>query len=57
MDNIQYAYRTRDGELHPINVAGCHNVTDAVFEVVSSILNGDLDITVDDIVEYRDIPG
>jgi len=57
MENIRFAYVTKDGEEHKINVAGVRNVLDAAFELASSILNGDLELNPSEIVEIKDIPG
>ena len=63
MENIQYGFRTKDGEIHQINVRGAENITEAIFEVVTNLMkNGDIYVdgkvyTVNDIVEYMDIPG
>jgi len=56
-ENIQFAYVTKDGVEHQINVDGVRNIFDAVFELTSSIMHGDLDINPDDIVKIVDIPG
>ena len=57
MQNIRFAYVTKDGEEHPVNVSGVCNIIDATFEIASSILNGDLKVDPNDIVEIRDIYG
>lgn len=57
MGNIVFAYVTKDGVEHPVNVAGVCTVLDAAMEIVSSILNGDLKIDPADIVAIKDIPG
>ena len=62
MDNIRYGYRTKDGEIHKINVRGADNLTEAVMEVVTSLMKGGIEdegktYQVGDIVEYVDIPG
>ena len=57
MENIVFAFVTKDGEEHPVNVAGVCTVLDAAFEIASSILNGDLKIDPADIVAIKDIPG
>ena len=56
-ENIQFAYITKDGEKHPLNIAGVRNVLDAAFEIASSLLHGDLDVHPDEIVAIVDIPG
>ena len=56
-ENIQFAYKIRDGEVRIINVAGVRTILDAAFELASSIMNGDLDIDPADIVQITDIPG
>lgn len=60
--NIQYACRTKDGELHELNVRGAANITEAVLEAVTGLMHGGLELdgktyTVGDIVGYLDIPG
>lgn len=55
--NIQFAFVTKDGVEHPVNIAGVCNILDAAFEIASSILNGDLDVAPQDIVKIIDIPG
>ena len=57
MENIRFAYVTRDGETHTCNIAGVNSILDAAFEIASSILNGDLDVDPKDIVKIVDIPG
>lgn len=62
MDNIQYGYKTRDGLTHPINVRGAGNLTEAIFEVITSLMKGGIETDgeiyqVDDIVAYVDLPG
>lgn len=56
-ENIQFAYETRDGSIHSVNIAGVHTILDAAFEIASSILNGDLGVDPSDIVKIMDIPG
>lgn len=62
-ENIQYGFRTRDGQIHAINVRGAENITEAVFEVAARLMkDGRIETDdgiykVDDIVEYTDIPG
>ena len=56
-ENIQYAFVTKDGKPHGINISGVCTILDAAFEIASSILNGDLDIDPADIVRIEDIPG
>lgn len=56
-ENIQFAFVTRDGVEHPVNIAGVCSILDAAFEIASSILNGDLQIDPQDIVKIIDIPG
>ena len=55
--NIQFAFVTKDGQEHAINVAGVCTILDAAFEIASSILNGDLKVDPSDIVKIVDIPG
>ena len=55
--NVVFAYVTRDGVEHTINVAGVCNVLDAAFELASSILNGDLKVDPNEIVAIKDLPG
>lgn len=55
--NVVFAFVTRDGVEHPINVNGVCNVLDAAFELASSIMHGDLKINPDDIVKIIDITG
>ena len=61
MENIRYEFVTRDGVCHPIDVSGACTIIDAVFEIASSLLNGDAiaeeKISPADIVEIRDIAG
>ena len=56
-ENIRYVFKTKDGEEHGISVSGAANLMDAIFEVASSIMHGELDVNVDDIVAFMDIPG
>lgn len=56
-ENIQFAYVTKDGKEHPVNIAGVNSILDAAFELASSILNGDLELDPRDIVKIIDIPG
>lgn len=57
MDNIKFEFVTRDGECHPVNIAGVCTILDAAFEIASSILNGDIKIDPADIVQINDIAG
>ena len=54
-ENVVFAYVTRDGVEHTINVAGVCNVLDAAFELASSILNGDLKVDPNEIVAIKDL--
>ena len=62
-ENIQYACRTKDGELHELNVRGCANITEAVLEVAATLMNnGSIELDektykAGDIVGYLDVPG
>ena len=56
-ENILFAYVTKDGVEHPVNIAGVRTILDAAFEIASSIMNGDLDIDPKDIVKIIDLPG
>ena len=56
-ENIRYVFKTKDGETHEISVSGAANLMDAIFEVASSIMHGELDVNVDDIIAFMDIPG
>ena len=55
-ENICFAYETKDGTVHKLNIDGVRNVLDAAFEIASSILHGDLQVDPDDIVKILDIP-
>ena len=62
MENIRYGYKTKDGKTHKINVRGADNITEAIFEVVTSLMKGGIEdegvvYTVDDVIGYVDIPG
>lgn len=57
MENIKYAFETSDGAVHEINVSGARNLIDAVFELASSIMHGDLSVDPDEIVKFIDIAG
>lgn len=57
MENIRFTFTTKDGTVHPVNIAGVRNVLDAAFEIASSILNGDLGIEPEEIVQITDVPG
>lgn len=57
MENIQFSFVTRDGQEHPVNIAGVNTVLDAAFEIASSILNGDLNVNPADIICIKDIEG
>ena len=56
-ENIRFTFTTKDGTVHPVNIAGVCNVLDAAFEIASSILNGDLGIEPEEIVQITDVPG
>ena len=61
-ENIQYGFRSKDGEIHGLNVRGAANITEAVLEAAVSLMRGGLEadgkiFQVDDIVEWVDIPG
>jgi hypothetical protein len=56
-ENIRFAYVLKDGTVVPIQVSGVCNVIDAVFELASSIMHGDLDVDPDNIIKIVDIPG
>ncbi len=61
-ENIRYAFITKDGEKHRINVDRAANLTEAIFEIVASLMRGGVEVdgklyTVDDIIGYCDIPG
>ena len=56
-ENIRFAYVTKDGRTHEINVAGVNTILDAAFELASSILNGDLNVNPADIISIEDIEG
>ena len=57
MENIQYAFITKDGVQHPFNAQGAANVFDATFELASSIMHGDITVEPDNVVAIMDIPG
>ena len=57
MENIRFAFTTKDGKEHEVNVAGVNTILDAAFEIASSILNGDLEIKPEDIIAIDDIAG
>ena len=56
-ENIRYVFKTKDGETHEISVSGAASLMDAIFEVASSIMHGELVVNVDDIIAFMDIPG
>ena len=61
-ENIQYGFRSKDGEIHGLNVRGAANITEAVLEAAVSLMRGGIEadgkvFQVDDIVEWVDIPG
>ena len=56
-ENIQFMYVTRDGAEHPCNVSGVQTIFDAADELRQSIVNGDLDISLKDVIKIVDIPG
>ena len=61
-ENIQYGFRSKDGEIHGINVRGVANITEAVLEAVTDLMKGGIwadgkIFTADDIAEWVDIPG
>ena len=61
-ENIQYGFRSKDGEIHGLNVRGAANITEAVLEAAVSLMRGGLEadgkvFQVDDIVGWIDIPG
>ena len=61
-ENIQYGFRTKDGEIHAINVRGADNITEAVLEVAVSLMKGGVEADgkvyqASDIAGYDDIPG
>jgi hypothetical protein len=55
-ENVQFAYVTRDGAVHPINVDGVQDILDAADEIGQSIKNGDLKIDPKDIIKIIDTP-
>ena len=57
MENIQFAYVTKDGVTHRFNTRGAINVFDAAHELSSSIMHGDIKVDPDTIVAIVDIPG
>ena len=56
-ENIRFVFVTRDGQVHPINVSGVCTIFDAVAELQSSIMNGDMKIYPQDIIKIIDTPG
>lgn len=56
-ENIQFAYVTKDGDVHPINVAGVNNIIGAALELAQSFVDGAMDIAPEEIVKIIDIPG
>ena len=56
-ENIRFAYTTRDGRRHEINVAGVQTIFDAADEVRQSIVNGDVDIKLGDVISIEDVEG
>lgn len=56
-ENIKYAYVTKDGAVHPINVQGVNNIIGAALELAQSFVDSAMDIEPGDIVKIIDIPG
>ena len=56
-ENIQFAYVTRDGTIHHVNIAGVCTILDAAYEIASSALNGELEVDPKDIFQIIDIRG
>ena len=56
-ENVQFAYVTKDGTVHPINVAGVNNIIGAALELAQSFVDGAMDINPVDIICIKDIPG
>lgn len=56
-ENIKYAYVTKDGAVHPVNVQGVNNIIGAALELAQSFVDGAMDIEPGDIVKIIDIPG
>jgi hypothetical protein len=57
MENIRFAFETKDGVVHPINVSGVNNIIGAALELAQSFVDGAMDIAPEDIVKIMDIPG
>ena len=55
-ENIQYAFVTKDGTEHRLNVQST-TIFQAAFEILESIAVGDLTVDPKDIVKIIDIPG
>ena len=56
MENIKYAYETKDGVMHPINVAGVNNIIGAALELAQSFVDGAMECAPEDIVRIIDLP-
>ena len=55
-ENIQFAFVTKDGTEHRLNVQAT-TIFQAAFEILESIAVGDLTVDPKDIVKIIDIPG
>ncbi|MBO6269446.1 MAG: hypothetical protein J6N19_09940 [Clostridium sp.] len=55
-ENIQFAFVTKDGFEHRLNVPAT-TIFQAAFEILESIAVGDLAVDPKDIVKIIDIPG
>ena len=55
-ENIQFAFVTKDGAEHLLNVQST-TIFQAAFEILESIAVGDLTVDPKDIVKIIDIPG
>lgn len=55
--NIQFKFVTKDGVEHHCNISGVCTIFDAADEIRQSIVNGDLQVKLEDVVKIVDVPG
>lgn len=55
-ENIRFAFVTKDGIEHPVNVRST-TIFQAAFEILEAIALGDLKVDPAEIVAIKDIPG
>ena len=56
-ENIKFTVELKDGTVYSYDIAGVNNIIGAAFEIASSLMDGDLSYSANDILAIRDIPG